>query len=76
VAVVTGEVNRYAGKAAAAATVLIAKYGSAEKGGGLLKNHVMVYQDTYVFGLGILNASMVEFPDKYYSIALAWPETN
>jgi hypothetical protein len=36
----------------------------------------MVYQDTYVFGLGNLNTTMVEIPDKYYSITLAGTEAD
>jgi hypothetical protein len=32
------------------------------------KNHILVYQDTYVFGLGYLNMTDVEVPEKYFSI--------
>ncbi len=32
------------------------------------KNHILVYQDTYVFGLGYLNMTEVEVPEKYFTI--------
>ncbi len=32
------------------------------------KNHILVYQDTYVFGLGYLNMTNVEVPEKYFTI--------
>jgi hypothetical protein len=38
--------------------------------GALLRNYVMVYQDTFVFGLGNLNTTEVEIPLKYYSVTL------
>ena len=31
-------------------------------------NHVMVYQDTYVFGRGYMGATKVVVPEKYYTI--------
>lgn len=36
--------------------------------GGEIKNHVMVYQDTYVFGQGYLGNSKEPVPEKYKSI--------
>ncbi|MDR1297446.1 MAG: DUF3798 domain-containing protein [Deltaproteobacteria bacterium] len=33
-----------------------------------LRNYLLVYQDTYVFGLGYLGTTQVEIPDKYYAI--------
>jgi hypothetical protein len=68
--VVTGDVKRDAGYAAAG-TVLIAKHGSAEEGGGFLRSQGMC-----VFGPGNLNTTMVEIPDKYYSITLAGTEAD
>jgi hypothetical protein len=36
---------------------------------GVVKNnHILVYQDTYVFGLGYLGMTEVEVPEKYFSI--------
>ena len=32
------------------------------------KNYVMVYQDTYMFGRGYMNATSVTVPDKYTKI--------
>ena len=32
------------------------------------ENHIMVYQDTYVFGKGYMNATDVEVPAKYFEI--------
>ena len=32
------------------------------------KNYVMVYQDTYMFGRGYMNATSVQVPDKYTKI--------
>nr|HPI99019.1 DUF3798 domain-containing protein [Synergistales bacterium] len=32
------------------------------------KNHVLVYQDTYVFGSGYLNMTEVDVPEKYFAI--------
>lgn len=36
--------------------------------GNEIKNHVMVYQDTYVFGEGYLGNTSVEVPEKYKEI--------
>lgn len=32
------------------------------------KNHILVYQDTYVFGTGYLHMTEVQVPEKYFSI--------
>jgi len=32
------------------------------------KNHILIYQDTYVFGKGYLGAANVTVPEKYFSI--------
>lgn len=32
------------------------------------KNHVLVYQDTYVFGTGYLQMAEVDVPEKYFSV--------
>ena len=32
------------------------------------KNHIMVYQDTYVFGRGYMGATEVEVPEKFKNI--------
>jgi hypothetical protein len=32
------------------------------------RNHVLLYQDTYVFGTGYLNMTDVEVPEKYFSV--------
>jgi hypothetical protein len=32
------------------------------------KNHVLVYQDTYVFGKGYLGMTSVKVPEKYFKI--------
>ncbi|HOB11491.1 MAG TPA: DUF3798 domain-containing protein, partial [Acetomicrobium sp.] len=32
------------------------------------KNHMLVYQDTYVFGKGYLEMTKVEIPEKYLTI--------
>ena len=36
--------------------------------GNEIKNHVMVYQDTYVFGEGYLGNTSVEVPEKYRNL--------
>ncbi|MDR1481232.1 MAG: DUF3798 domain-containing protein [Synergistaceae bacterium] len=36
--------------------------------GARMRNFIMVYQDTYVFGKGYMNTPVVEVPDKYYKI--------
>lgn len=32
------------------------------------KNHVLMYQDTYIFGRGYLDMTSVEVPEKYFSV--------
>ncbi|PIE54575.1 MAG: hypothetical protein CSA35_05215 [Dethiosulfovibrio peptidovorans] len=32
------------------------------------KNHVLLYQDTYIFGTGFLGMTSVEVPEKYFSV--------
>jgi hypothetical protein len=32
------------------------------------KNHVLVYQDTYVFGTGYLGMADLEVPEKYFDV--------
>lgn len=39
-----------------------------DRNNGEIKNHIMVYQDTYVFGQGYLGNSKEVVPDKYKSI--------
>ncbi|HAJ94315.1 MAG TPA: hypothetical protein DCM41_05405 [Synergistaceae bacterium] len=34
------------------------------------KNHLLVYQDTYIFGKGFMNAASVEVPEKYSKIKM------
>ncbi len=34
------------------------------------KNHLLVYQDTYIFGKGYMNAASVEVPEKYGQIKM------
>lgn len=34
------------------------------------KNHLLVYQDTYIFGKGFMNAASVEVPEKYSQIKM------
>ncbi|MDR0355837.1 MAG: DUF3798 domain-containing protein [Deltaproteobacteria bacterium] len=33
-----------------------------------LRNYLLVYQDTYIFGLGYMETTKVEIPDKYFAI--------
>jgi hypothetical protein len=33
------------------------------------RQFALVYQDTYVFGLGYLDLTEIQVPDKYYTIS-------
>ena len=45
-----------------------ASYYADAKTGAKTRNFVLVYQDTYVFGKGFLNATSVKVPEKYLKI--------
>ena len=32
------------------------------------KNHVLIYQDTYIMGKGYMNATSVEVPEKFFTM--------
>jgi hypothetical protein len=34
----------------------------------MVRNYLMVYQDTYILGKGYLATTKVDVPDKYFSI--------